>query len=115
MKLQLYVGDEGFTDLDLRDGDIFAVHDDAWEPGAKERQRYLIVQVPDYGGPWDEMVKSEYMQGVGEEPVIRRMRAYRVDYAPRLDAEELAAARDRNVAVDPIAAGRFTLADIARK
>lgn len=114
MHLMLYVGDEGFTDLDLRDGDIFAVRPDDWVPGAKEKQRYLIVQVPNYGGSWDELVKSEYMQGPGDEPVIRRMRAYRVDYAPKLDADELIAARDRNVSVEPLV-GRFTLADIARK
>lgn len=114
MYLMLYVGDEGFTDLDLRDGDIFAVHPDDWVPGNKEKQRYLVVQTPDYTGPWDELVKSEYMQGPGEEPVIRRQRAYRVDYAPKLDAEELAAARDRNATVEPLI-GRFTLADIARK
>lgn len=114
MKLQLYVGTEGFTDDALRDGDIFAVHDDAWEPGIKEKQRYLVVQCEDFSGSWDELVKSEYAPGPGAEPVIRRARAYRVDYAPKLDAEELAAARDRTVAVDPIV-GRFTLADIARK
>ena len=114
MKLMLYVGTEGFTDDALRDGDIFAVHPDTWEPGAKEKQRYLIVQVEGFNGSWDELVKSEYAPGPGAEPVIRRARAYRVDYAPKLDAEELAAARDRNTAVEPIA-GRFTLADIARK
>lgn len=114
MKLQLYVGTEGFADTDFRDGDIFAVHDDAWEPGNKEKQRYLVVQTEDYAGDWSELVKSEYTTGPGAEPVVRRQRAYRVDYAPKLDAEELTAARDRNVAVDPIV-GRFTLGDIARK
>lgn len=114
MRLQLYVGTEGFTDDALRDGDIFAVQPDTWEPGAKEKQRYLVIQVEDFNGDWAELSKSEYAPGPGEEPVIRRARAYRVDYAPKLDAEELAAARDRNVAVDPIV-GRFTLADIARK
>jgi hypothetical protein len=114
MHLMLYVGDEGFTDIDLRDGDIFAVQPDDWTPGSKEKQRYLIVKTPDFTGPWDELVKSEYMQGPGEAPVIRRMRSYRVDYVPLLDAEELAATRDRAVAVEPIV-GRFTLGHIARK
>lgn len=114
MHLMLYVGDEGFTDLDLRDGDIFSVQPDDWVPGAKEKQRYLIVKMPDYSGPWQELVKSEYMQGPGEEPLIRRMRAYRVDYAPKLDADELTAVRDRSVAVEPIV-GRFSVVDIARK
>jgi hypothetical protein len=114
MKIMLYVGTEGFADSDFRDGDIFAVHPDSWEPGAKEKQRYLIVQTADYAGDWAELVKSEYAPGPGAEPVIRRQRAYRVDYAPKLEAEELAAARNRTVSVEPIT-GRFTLADIARK
>ena len=114
MKLMLYVGTEGFTDTDLRDGDVFAVHTDDWEPGAKEKQRFLIVQTADYAGDWGELMKSEYAQGPGAEPVIRRQRAYRVDYAPKLDADELAAARDRTVAVEPIV-GRFSLGDVARK
>lgn len=114
MKLMLWTRDEGFTDGEFRDGDIFQVHPDTWEPGAKEKQRWLVVHVPDFAGDWNELVKSEYTVGAGAEPVMRRMRAYRVDYASKLDPEELAAAKDPTVTVEPIV-GRFSLSDIARK
>lgn len=114
MKLMLWARDEGFTDGEFRDGDIFQVFPDDWEPGAKEKQRFLIVQMPDFTGDWSELVKSEYSVGGGGEPVLRRMRAYRVDYAPKLTPEELSAARDPVQTVEPIT-GRFTLSDIARK
>ena len=114
MKLMLWTRDEGFADNEFRDGDIFQVHPDTWEPGAKEKQRWLIVQVTDWAGEWAELVKSEYTVGAGAEPVMRRMRAYRVDYVGKLDTEELAAARNPSVTVEPIV-GRFTLGDISRK
>lgn len=114
MKLMLWVKDEGFTDGEFRDGDIFQVHDDAWEPGAKDKQRFLVVQMPDFAGNPDELIASEYGVGAGAEPEIRRMRKYRVDYAAKLDPEELVAAKDQTVTVETIV-GRFTLSDIARK
>lgn len=114
MKLMLWTRDEGFTDGEFRDGDIFQVQPDEWEPGAKEKQRFLIVQVPDFAGDWEELVKSEYTTGPGAEPVVRRMRAYRVDWRSKMDPDEIAAAVDPQQTVEPIA-GRFVLADIARK
>lgn len=114
MKLMLYVGDEGFADDQLRDGDVFSVNPDTWEPGNKEKQRFLVVQVPDHTGSWDELAAPEYAPGPGAEPIVRRMRKYRVDYASKLDSETLAQVRDKAVAVEPIV-GLFTLADIARK
>jgi hypothetical protein len=114
MKLMLWTKDEGFTDGEFRDGDIFQVWPDSWEPGNKEKQRFLIVQMPDFAGDQAELISSEYTVGAGAEPVIRRMRKYRVDYAAKLDPEELAAAKDPLQAVEPIT-DRFTLSDIARK
>lgn len=115
MQLMLWTRDEGNLDDQFRDGDIFQVHDDTWIPGTKELQRFLIVQMPDHPGSWDELVASEYSPGAGGDPVIRRMRKYRVPYALVLDSDELAAARDRDVSVDPIGGGRFTLDHIVRK
>lgn len=115
MRLQLYAGTEGFKDTDLRDGDIFAVHPNTWTPGAQEAKRFLVVEVEDFDEETArELVKSDYAPGDGDEPVIRRQRAYRIDYAPKLTPEELAAARDKEVA-SPVITGRFSLADIARK
>jgi hypothetical protein len=114
MKLMLWTKDEGFTDGEFRDGDIFQVYSDEWEPGAKEKQRFLIVQMPDFAGDMGELVASEYTTGPGEEPIVRRMRKYRIDYAAKLDPEELAAAKDTLATVETIV-GRFALSDIARK
>lgn len=114
MKLMLWTKDEGFTDGEFRDGDIFQVQPDEWEPGAKEKQRFLIVQMPDFAGDMQELVTSEYAPGPGAEPIIRRMRKYRVDYAAKLDPEQLAAAKDSQTTVEPIV-GVFGLSDIARK
>ena len=114
MQLMLWVRDEGFTDGDFRDGDIFQVWDDAWIPGNLEKARFLVIQVPNYGGDQNELVASEYAPGPGADPVIRRMRKYRVDYAPKLDTETLAAVKDIESMVEPIT-GVFTLADISRK
>ena len=113
MRLMLWARDEGFTDGEFRDGDIFQVQPDAWEPGTKELQRFLIVQMPDFAGNWEELMKSEYTVGSGGEPILRRMRAYRVDYATKLDPETLAAARDPQQSV-PVQT-QFALTDIARK
>lgn len=114
MKLMIWTKDEGFTDGEFRDGDIFQVWPDDWEPGNKEKQRFLIVQVPDFVGDQTELIASEYAPGPGIEPIVRRMRKYRVDYASKLDPEELALVKDQNTVVEPIV-GVFTLADIARK
>lgn len=114
MKLSIWTRDEGFTDGEFRDGDIFQVHPDEWEPGAKEKQRFLVIGMPDFAGDLSELVASEYGVGAGAEPEIRRMRKYRIDYAARLDPEELAAAKDPQQTVEPIL-GRFALSDIARK
>jgi hypothetical protein len=113
MRLMLWARDEGFTDGEFRDGDIFQVHPDSWEPGTKELQRFLVVQMPDFAGDNEELMKSEYAVGAGGEPVLRRMRAYRVDYATKLDPETLAAARDPQQSV-PVQT-QFALSDIARK
>jgi hypothetical protein len=114
MKLLVWTRDEGVLDGDFRDGDIFQVHPDEWEPGTKETQRWLVVQMADEGLSHDELMASEYATGPGNDPVVRRMRKYRLDYAPKLSPEELEAAKDRSADVPPIA-GRFTVRDIVRK
>ena len=113
MRLMLWVGDEGPTDLDLKDGDIWAVQPDSWEPGALELKRWFVIQLPEYGGDQTELVKPEYTVGA-ESPVQRHARKYHVNYWVRLVPEEIAAVRDPEVSV-PVMAGRFDLFDIVRK
>ena len=115
MKLMIYTRDEGITDDTFKDGDIFQIHDDSWEPWAKELQRWLVVQIAgSTGGNESELLSSEYSVGPNNEPLIRRMRKYRLNYAPKLTPEELAAARDRDTTVEVIIS-RFTHSDIVRK
>lgn len=113
MRLMIWIGDEGPTDLDLRDGDIWAVRDNAWVPGALELKKWLVVEVPEYGGDQAELVAPEYAVGA-PDPVVRHARKYQVRYWEKLIPEEIAAARDPEVSV-PIMAGRFDLFDITRK
>ena len=115
MRLMLWVGDEGPTDLDLKDGDIWAVRPDTWEPGALELKRWLVIQTEDYLGDQGELVLPEYTTGPAPEaPAVRHARKYKVNYWERLTPQELAAVRDREVSV-PIVADRFSLFDIVRK
>jgi hypothetical protein len=113
MRLLVWIRDEGVLDTNFRDGDIFQSWPDEWTPGSKETQRWLAVQIPEGLDP-AELVTSEYAVGPGEEPVVRRMRKYRLDYAPRLTPEELEAAKDPNVDV-PLIEGRYSLVDVVRK
>ena len=115
MRLLIWTRDQGPLDTHFKDGDIFQVHPDDWEPGAKEIQRWLCVEIPD--DPTldpDELQSAEYATGPGGEPVVRRMRKYRFDYAPMLTPDELAAARDPMAEV-PVIQGRYTKAHIVRK
>ena len=114
MILSVWVRNEGITDGEFKDGDIFQAHPDTFVPEGNVLKRWLCVQTPDYGGSFDELVAPEYGVGPGNEAVIRRMRKYRLDYAPKLTPDELTAARDPNVSV-PLITGRFTLNDIVRK
>jgi len=115
MRLMVYVNDEGITDDTFKDGDIFQVHDDSWEPGEKEKQRWLNVQIDgSTGADPDELVSPEYNVGPNNQPILRRMRKYRLNYAARLTPEQLIAARDRDV-VTEVVIGVYTMGDIARK
>lgn len=115
MRLMLWVGDEGPTDLDLKDGDIWRVYPNTWEPGGMELKRWLIVELPEYGGQQTELVASEYAVGSSlDTPQLRLMRKYFIPYWQKLTPEELAAARDREVSV-PVITDKFTLLDICRK
>lgn len=115
MRLMVYTRDEGITDDTFKDGDIFSLHDDLWVPGEKEKQRWLVVQIDGSTGANDEeLLASEYSVGPNNEPLIRRMRKYRLNYAPKLTPEELVAARDRETPVEVIV-DRFIFADIVRK
>jgi len=113
MRLMIWIGDEGPTDLDLRDGDVWAVKDDAWVPGAMELKKWLVVETPTYGGDQAELVAPEYAPGA-PDPVIRHARKYFVPYWLKLIPEEVAAVRDPAVSV-AILTGRFGLFDITRK
>lgn len=115
MRLMIWVGDEGPTDNDLKDGDIFSVHADSWVPGTEELKKFLVIQTSEYQGTQDELVEPQYATGPSaDEPDIRYMRKYRVDYWKRLTADELVAVRDPNVSV-PVMVDRFSLGDIVRK
>ena len=115
MRIMIWIGDEGPTDLDLKDGDLWAIYSNSWEPGAEELKRWLIVQIEEYGGDQSELTKPEYAVGASiEEPVVRCMRKYWIDYAAKLTPKETADVRNKEIAV-PVLTGRFGLADIIRK
>lgn len=113
MRLMIWVGDEGPTDLDLKDGDIWGVQPNAWVPGSEELKKWLIVETEEYGGDQSELVQPEYQVG-SPEPVIRHARKYYVPYWLKLTPEELAVVRDKTQSF-AILAGRFDIWDITRK
>ena len=116
MRLLVCTKDYGISDEDMRRGDIFQIHPDSWIPGIEELKVMLVVQIPDnYGGSWEEFLKSEYAPGpTPDENVIRRARAYRLNFEPKFTPEELARIYDPMQSVD-IVIGRFTYEDIVRK
>lgn len=116
MRLMIWVGDEGPTDYDLKDGDVWDVKPDTWTPSTLETQKWLIVQTDEYGGTQSELIEPEYGSGVRPNgmPVIRHARKYSVPYWNKLIPEEITAVRDPAVVV-PVMVGRFGLFDIARK
>lgn len=114
MKLMIWTRDEGITDDTFKDGDIFQVHEDTWVPGTLETQRWLVVKVDDYFGEMGELESSEYTVGPQNEPILRRLRKYRLNYVPKLTPEELTAARDPNTDL-PVVEDRFSMTDIVRK
>lgn len=115
MRLMLWVGDEGPTDLDLKDGDIWNVYPDSWQPGNEELKRFLVVQTSEYGGQQAELTEPEYAVGPSpEQPVTRHMRKYFMPYWEKLTPNELAVVRDREQSF-PVVTGKFTLQDIIRK
>lgn len=115
MKIMVWIGNEGPTDQDMKDGDVWAVYPDTWTPGIEETKKWLVVQTEDYNGDVLELVRSEYGQGPSpDEPQIVHMRKYYIDYATKLTPEELLLVRDKN-ADFPVCVGRFILDDIHRK
>ncbi len=114
MRLMIHLGDDGPTDLDLKDGDIFAVKDDAWIPGTLEAKKWLILETENYGQDWSELVKPEYEVG-SPDPVQRHARAYYVPYWLKASGpDELTQWRDETL-TKAIITGRFNLFDITRK
>lgn len=113
MRLMIWVGDEGPTDLDLKDGDIWAVYPNSWTPGSEESKKWLVIETEDYGGDQSELIAPEYTVG-GDGPVQRHARKYHVRYWEKLTPQELATVRDKtqSFAVLP---NRFNIWDIARK
>jgi hypothetical protein len=116
MRLMIWVGDEGPTDYDLRDGDVWNVFPNSWVPSELETKKWLVVEMPEYGGTQTELVEPEYAPGTQPNgmPVQRHARKYFVPYWEKLVPEEIAAVRDPAVVV-PVMAGRFGLFDISRK
>lgn len=115
MRLMIWVGDEGPTDLDLKDGDIWNVYPNTWTPGSEELSRWLIAEMEEYGGDQTELTRPEYTQGPSpEEPVIRHMRKYYVPYWTKLTPTQLQTVRSKTTQT-PVVTGVFTLDDIVRK
>lgn len=120
MRLMIWVGDEGPTDLDLKDGDIWAVHPDydpgdpeSWTPGTEELKRWLILQMENYGNDQSELVTAEYAVG-SPDPVQRHARKYYIPYWEKLTPDELAVVRNKTLSFD-VLADRFGIWDITRK
>lgn len=115
MRLVIWIGDEGPTDLDMKDGDIFAVHPNSWEPGTLETQRWLVIEMEEYGGDQNELTQPEFTTGPSpQEPVQRHARKYKINYWEKFTPQELADIRDRDTHF-PISTGKFSLVDILRK
>jgi hypothetical protein len=116
MRLMIWVGDEGPTDYDFKDGDVWNVQPNSWTPSTTELKKWLIAELPEYGGTQSELVEPEYGNGLQPNgmPVQRHARKYTVRYWEKLIPEELAAVRDPAVEV-PVMTGRFGLFDIERK
>lgn len=113
MLVYIWTRDDGITDQDFFDGDVFLIFDDTHVPGAQEEKSWLIAKVPDY--PFkDELVSSEYAQGPGIDPVIRRQRKYRVDWRPKFTPEEVIVIEDATQTLG-VVEGKFNVSDITRK
>ena len=119
----------GVLDNEFKDGDVMQVKPDAFLPaiGAQEKKSWLIVQIPDPPNPSNfeaEVLKSEYAPGptAGDDPVMRRARAYRVNWREKFTAAEIAAIENAaqtlpdgpNVQNGVVVAG-FSHRDISRK
>lgn len=113
MRLMIWVGDEGPTDLDLKDGDIWAVQPNSWTPGSEELKKWLIVEMDEYGGDQSELVQAEYSV-VLPPPVLRHARKYYIPYWLKLTPDELTTVRNKTLPF-AVLAGRFDVWDIARK
>lgn len=113
MRLMIWLGEEGPTDLDFKDGDVWEVKDNAWVPGLQETKKWLILEMAEYGGDQSELIQPEYAVGA-PDPVIRHARKYYVAYWEKMDQEELAVVRDKTQ-VKAIDVGRFDIWDIKRK
>lgn len=121
----------GLLDEEFRDGDVFQVKDDSFEPsiGTQERKSWLIVKIPDPPNKvrvMEDLGRSEYAQGpAGSEPIVRRARIYAVNWRTKFTLEQQAIVADptqmlADATADGTVAGGvvsdlFTLADVFRK
>jgi hypothetical protein len=114
----LWVGDEGPTDIDLKDGDIFRVERETWQdppipfvPSSAEKKGFLILKMDEYQNSLSELVEPEPgAGGIG----TRHMRKYRIPYWLKLTPDQLSNARNKTVEVEPIE-NTFDVWDIERK
>jgi len=116
MRLMIWVGDEGPTDYDYKDGDVWEVKPNSWTPSSLELKKWLVVEVPEYGGTQSELTQPEYGPGTQPNgmPVQRHARKYAVRYWEKLIPQEIADVLNPDVEV-PVMVGRFGLFDIVRK
>ena len=133
MILQIFNRDDETTLLpsELRRGDVFAVHDDAYVPGGIERKTNFFIKVPDppkLNEFTETLVRSRY--GVpatpnDEAPVILA-REWKLEYWLFLDPDQVAIVDAVDVLPDgPVEGGgtvtegvldgRFTVSDLKYK
>jgi len=115
MRFMVWTHDDGITDMDFRDGDIFhAGLATEWTPSELETSRYLCIEIQGVQAGISELLSSEFAPGPGNDNVIRRIRKYRVNYINKFSEEELAVIRDPEQ-VFPMVTDRFNQSDIIRK
>ena len=109
----------GILDDEFRDGDIFMVKEDSFEPsiGEMSKKAYLIAKMPDppnKAAVMEGLVQEEWEPDSSGGTRIKRQRKYKINWREKFDAEEAEIVRDPLQTLG-IVADRFTVADCIRK
>ncbi len=122
----------GLLDDEFKDGDVKAVKADTDPIGGLEPKSSLIVKVPDppnYAKVEVDIQKTDYAAGATPQDahVVRRKRAYRLDWRSYFTADEIAIIEDGNQALpdgelesggsvtNGIVENKFVFTDLRRK